>query len=297
MIANWTSRLRFLLMLTVNISVAGFTSPVSADIYQCQVGQGKAEFTDNPFSCPQAKAKVLTLRTQVLQVERKVLASIPDLSQRDPAAGFPNDGRMFCAPVAVSNSLSSALGGMPSSRQIELAHTLGSAEYMATDHKGTSPRQLLQGVDRFLQSADEVKVQNLTKGQLEYRGQVSVERKYNPSLDKQVDLSWLINGVKQEKHIWLNLGWYKTQADGRQKRVGGHWVTLVGYEKLGSLKDGKGEFLIISDPATRHGDAQEQVAIRLSKLNGRLGYELINQASKPSKANTAWLEGAIQLAL
>lgn len=302
MIANWTSFSRRLSYLALIASALGFASSVAAEIYRCQAEQGgRIVFTDNKYACHNAAAQSLSIQPQALRIERKVMANIPDLSQRDPSAEFPDDGRKFCAPVAVSNSLSSALGGMESSRQIELAHTLGSAKYMATGKKGTSPRQLLQGVDRFL--ATEVEMNSsvtgsrFTEGQLEYRGQVSVARKYNPTLDKQADLPWLINGVKQDKHIWLNLGWYQTQADGQQKRIGGHWVTLVGYEKLGSLHDGKGEFLIINDPATRHGEAQEEIAIKMTKLNGRVGYQLLNQASKPKGADIAWLEGAIQLAL
>jgi hypothetical protein len=297
MIAKWISCPSFLGMLLFLLTF-GFCSQTSAEIFRCQAEQGgRAVFTDNKYACHLAAAESLTVKPQVLRVERKVMDSIPDLSQREPNAGFPDDGRMFCAPVAVSNSLSHAYGGLASTRQIELAHTLGSAQYMGTGAKGTSPKQLLKGVDRFLQSDSELKSRKILAGQLEYRGQVSVARKYNPTLDKQADLPWLIEGVKQEKHIWLNLGWYQAQDNGNYKRMGGHWVTLVGYEKMGSLRDGKGEYLIINDPATRFGEAQEQVALKTNKLNGRYGYELINQASKPSKADIAWIEGAIQLAL
>lgn len=298
MIAKWISCLPTLLGGISLLFTLVYSSHSVAEVFRCQAEQdGRAVFTDNKYACHLAAAETVLLKPQVLRVERKVLHSIPDLSQRDPNAGFPDDGRKFCAPVAVSNSLSHAYGGLENTRQIELARTLGSAKYMATGTKGTSPRQLLQGVDRFLQSNNELKGHNSKQGELEYRGQVSVARKYNPTLDQQADLPWLIQGVKQEKHIWLNLGWYQAQQNGQLKRIGGHWVTLVGYEKLGSLRDGKGEYLIINDPATRFGEAQEQVALKVSKLNGRMGYELVNQVSKPKNADIAWIEGAIQLAL
>jgi len=289
-------RISYLLSL---ILCSGLTSIASAEIYRCQAEQGmKAVFTDNKFSCHLGAAIQLTVKPQVLRIERKVLGSIPDLSQRDPKAGFPNDGRKYCGPVAVSNSLSTALGGMPSTQkfeqQVELARTLGSSDYMATGAKGTNPVQLLRGVDHYL--ADQ-KIPSYHSERLEYRGQRSVPRKYNPTLDKQAELPWLIDGIKQEKHIWLNIGWYQTQANGKHKRIGGHWVTLVGYEKLGNLKDGEGEYLIVNDPATRGGDKQEQIAVKLAKLNGRNGFQLMNQRSKPNKADMAWIEGAIQLAL
>mgnify|MGYP005990470189 FL=1 len=287
---NFAKRISCILSLLFSL---GLFNQAQGEIYRCQAEQGgRAVFTDNKYACHLAAATNLSIKPQVVRIERKVMAAIPDLSQRDPGAGFPDDGRKYCAPVAVSNSLSSAYGGLASTQQIELARTLGSAEYMATGERGTSPKQLLQGVDRFLESDNKI-----GRGQLEYRGHVSVARKYNPSLERQADLSWLIDGVKQEKHIWLNIGWYQTHANGEQKRIGGHWVTLVGYEKLGSLKDSKGEYLIINDPATRGGDRQEQIAIQLSKLNGRSGYQLLDQRSKPKKADVAWIEGAIQLAL
>lgn len=301
-IAKRISCILTLLLATGLISVA------SADIYRCQAELGgKAVFTDNRYACHLAAATSLSVKPQVLRIERKLLAEIPDLSQRDPAADFPDGGRKYCAPVAVSNSLSTLLpkadlpemmGGLANTRQfeqqVEIARTLGGADYMATGDRGTNPRQLLQGVDLYLEQQN---LPSYHSGQLEYRGQRSVPRKYNPTLDKQAELPWLISGIQQDKHIWVNIGWYKTQANGKQKRIGGHWVTLVGYEKLGSLKDSKGEYLFINDPATRGIEGQEQVVVKAARLNGRHGFQLINPASKPKKADMAWVEGAIQLAL
>lgn len=293
---------RYFYMLTFLASAIS-AAPAYAEIFRCQTGQGdQVVFTDNKFNCHFASIQKIAVKPQALRVERKVLSSIPDLSQRDPAAGFPYGGRQYCAPVAVSNSLSTALpevmGGLPNSQrfeqQVEIARTLGSASYMATGRRGTNPGQLLKGVDDFL--ADQ-NIPSYDSAHLEYRGQRSVPRKYNPTLDKHADLSWLIGGIKQEKHIWLNIGWYRIEANGKKKRIGGHWVTLVGYEKLGELNDGKGEYLIINDPATRGGDHQEKISLKLAKLDGREGYQLLDQRSKPKNADMAWVEGAIQLAL
>jgi len=278
-------------------------SQADAEIYRCQAEQGgQVVFTDNRFSCHLTSAKKIAVKPQTLRIERKVLASIPDLSQRDPLAGFPAGGRKYCAPVAVSNSLSAALpevmGGLPNAlhfdNQIEIARSLGSADYMATGDKGTDPAQLLSGVDHYL---SDQKTPSFESAHLEYKGQRSVPRQYNPTLDKQADLPWLIQGINQEKHIWLNIGWYKIAKDGEKKRIGGHWVTLVGYERFGSLKDSKGEYLMINDPATRGGDQQEKIRLKLSKLNGLEGYQLLGQRSKPKHADMAWIDGAIQLAL
>ncbi len=179
-------------------------------------------------------------------------------------------------------------------QQVEIARTLGSAEYMATDNKGTNPVQLLKGVDSYLVDQN---IPSYDPRDLEYRGQRTVPRKYNPTLDRKADLPWLIEGIKQEKYIWLNIGWYQTQIGGKQKRIGGHWVTLVGYEKLGSLSDGQGEYLIINDPATRDGGHQEKIMLKITQLHGRTGYQLLDHRSKPENADIAWVEGAIQLAL
>lgn len=285
----------------------------NGDIYRCQSEQGGTPvFTDNKFECGQiSSAQAISVKPQALRIERKVLTSIPDLSQRDPAAGFPDGGSKYCAPVAVSNSLSTllhktaladAMGALPSGsefeqqfeQQVEIARTLGSDVYMGTGKRGTNATQLLKGVDHYL--ADQ-KIPAYNSEHLEYRGQRRVPRKYNPTLDKQADLPWLIRGIQQEKHIWVNIGWYQSQASGKKKRIGGHWVTLVGYEKIGSLDDGQGESLIINDPATRGGEHQEQVVLKLAKLNGRKGFQLMNPRSKPKSADMAWVEGAIQLTL
>lgn len=277
---------------------------VNAEIYRCQAEQGgRVIFTDNKYACNLAAAKSIDVKPQALEIERKVLASIPDLSQRDPAAGFPDGGSKYCAPVAVSNSLTSAfpdvMGGLPNTQrfeqQVEIARTLGSAEYMATGKRGTNPVQLLKGVDHYLSDKH---IPTYGTNDLEYRGQRTVPRKYNPTLDRNVELPWLIEGIKQEKHIWLNIGWYQADdVSGKQNRIGGHWVTLVGYEKLGSLKDSKGEYLMINDPATQGGKHQEKVTLKLTQFQGRVGYQLVDHRSKPQGADMAWVEGAIQLAL
>lgn len=275
-----------------------FTSVASAEIYRCKTKQGGAVFTDNKFSCSQSAAVSLAVKPPTLYIERKVLQGIPDLSQRDPNADFPNSGRQYCAPVAVSNSLSAALGMAGSQQldeQIDLARTLGSDVYMKTDeHDGTSPRQLLKGVHEYL-LAQGLPFYNANK--LEYHGQRSVPVKYNPNAHQVAELPWLMNGIKQEKHIWLNIGWYQLENNGRHKRIGGHWVTLVGYQSLGSLKDGKGEYLIVNDPATSGSAKNETLTVSLGNLNGRRGLHLLNQASKPHRADLAWVEGAIQLSL
>ena len=279
-------------------------SQSGAEIFRCQAEQGsQVVFTDNKYACNLAAAESIEVKSQALKIERKVLASIPDLSRRNPAANFPDGGSKYCAPVAVSNSLTAAfprvMGGLPNTqrfdKQVEIARTLGSDDYMGTGDKGTNPVQLLQGVDHYLTDQN---VPAYGSNDLEYRGQRTVPRKYNPTLDRNVELPWLIEGIKQEKHIWLNIGWYQADdASGRQKRIGGHWVTLVGYEKLGSLKDSKGEYLIVNDPATRGGKHQEKIMLKVAKLQGRLGYQLMNHRSKPKNADIAWVEGAIQLAL
>jgi hypothetical protein len=286
-LAKWISF--FLLVFVI--------SSASAEVYRCQLdGEQTPVFTDSPFKCVDEKAQRLSLKPQIVKIERKLLAAIPDLSQRDPLAHFPDDGRKYCAPVAVSNSLSTVMGGLGNTQQIELARTLGSADYMATDNLGTSPNQLLKGVERYLETHKNAQP-SFKNGQLQYHGKRSVARKFNPGFDKQVELPWLVDGINKERHIWLNIGWYQTQRSGKQKRIGGHWVTLVGYEKRGSLKDSKGEYLIVNDPATRGNKSQEQLTIKVAKLNGRWGHQLINSASKPQKSDMAWIDGAIQLAL
>ena len=271
----------------------------AGDIFKCEQ-TGRAVFTDNRFSCPLASAHPVALKPQTIRVERRLLDNVPDLNQYRNDDVFPNKGEKFCAPVAVSNSLSAARGGMESKEQVELARLLGSSDYMSTGDNGTSPQKLLDGVARFLSAEEET-------GSLSYQGNRKVSGRYNPERIKQVSPQWLMSGIQQKQHVWLNIGWYKRLSNGELVRNGGHWVTLVGYERYGSGEDGFRDSLMIHDPATRR-EHDESVSYQpigkqmVRQKNGRVKplqdvIALTRGLAKPVNTDLAILDGAVRLAL
>jgi len=128
--------------------------------------------------------------------------------------------------------------------QVELAQLLGSEDFMSTGDAGTSPQKLMDGVARYLESTDE-------QGALSYKGNRKVSGRYNPERTAEVSPEWLMAGIEKKQHIWLNIGWYQRLSNGELVRKGGHWVTLVGYERFGTGADGVKDSLLINDPATQ----------------------------------------------
>lgn len=182
----------------------------------------------------------------------------PDFCQTDPAGGFPDKGGDFCGPVAVSNSLmylakNSFPKLLPAEKtekeaQIELIHRLASKEYMDTVEKdGTSPPRLMAGVQRLAEDSGYKVIR------LEQQGWKEATAQF-PQGAEMPSLNWIKDGLSAKGGaVWLNVGWYKADAKTNEyRRIGGHWVTLVGY---GKDRDGKEDSLtfMIHDPAPRTG--------------------------------------------
>lgn len=162
---------------------------------------------------------------------------IPDFTQSRITGWQFGHGSEFCAPVAVSNSLA----WMTNIRagQADLAKLLASSRYMNTDvWRGTTTGDLLRGVDVF--------AMELFGGyrRLEYQGWKKHPMQYSTGTGVP-DIRWITEGIGSNSTVWLNVGWYKyDRQHDIYHRVGGHWVTLVGYDS---------RILIIHDPAPRAG--------------------------------------------
>ncbi|MFY0611738.1 MAG: C39 family peptidase [Hyphomicrobiaceae bacterium] len=166
---------------------------------------------------------------------------IPDVTQtaaRGPAYG---DGQQFCAPAAAANSLSWLAG---SGDAEALMRKLSSNEFMNTSLKnGTGASGFLRGVGRYARA---------TFGsykRLELRGWRSLKGNLkNLRGSETITPEWLAKGVGRKSTVWMNIGWYKyRKSTNAYWRIGGHWVTLVGYDFTKSTQ------LIIHDPAPRAG--------------------------------------------
>lgn len=195
-------------------------------------------------------------------------AATPDFLQTDPAAGFAGAGSQFCAPTAVSNSLTwLGLHGYPAllpqgstlhTVQANLIRLLGSASFMNTDPaSGTGPAQLLWGVGQYVEKA------GYGISELSYEGWRAVPAAQRVSLAPDLDD---IRDVTDDDAgaVWLNVGWYRyDEDDDTYERVSGHWVTVVGYG---------GDDLLIHDPATPAGRT-ERATVTPLESGSLVGHE------------------------
>ena len=191
-------------------------------------------------------------------VSMEKVESTPDLSQRDGIGYLPGKGKGYCAPVAVSNSLMQLalnghsglveLTGSTRMSQLRLAALLGEARYMNTDPKiGTGPSRVLRGIAVYMME------KGYGDATLAYQGWRKVHEAFDTGL-KTPDLDLIKEGLRGESGVWLNLGWYHYDKEtGQYSRLGGHWVTLVGY---GEDNEGAPDprMLVIHDPAAKKGD-------------------------------------------
>jgi len=222
---------------------------------------------------------------------------IPDYAQTAVRGAEFGNGQQFCAPAAVSNSLMWL--GAPTENQHSLVTLLASTGYMNTDLKiGTGTSELLRGVDRY---ATEAFGGFRT---LAYQGWRRHPAKYSENTKKPA-FDFIARGVAGRSAAWLNVGWYRIDgATGSYRRIGGHWVTLVGY-------DFRKRELVVHDPAPRagHGDSREFVSFRAlagGRLTGKIsglptdasGYLQLGRGMHlHPKADTAIVDGVVLLEL
>lgn len=187
------------------------------------------------------------------------LRGTPDLMQTLKKAEFRGEGKKFCAPVAVSNSLMwlgshgypnllpEVQGGRTSS-QIEMVHLLASEEMMNTGVKsGTGPKRLTRGLERYVESC------GYSCSKLQYQGWRPVSKRHRHE-QRTPDLEWIKSEFARERTaVWMNVGWYKAgKQTGEHERIGGHWVTLVGY-RGGKQRSATVDVYVVHDPAPRAG--------------------------------------------
>jgi len=212
--------------------------------------------------------------------------STPDMTQTDPAAKLPNGGRTYCGPVAVSNSLmwlaENGFENLSPSLQdhgrahFEIARMLGSKKYMNTNLKiGTGAGGVLGGLARYIED------KGYEYSYLKFQGWRKHPKRF--SLGRPtVDLNWIKGGIQGNSAVWLNVGWYKySRSTNEYARIGGHWVTLVGY---GVDEKGRANpaILIVHDPAPRCGKSPHEY-VRMELIDrGRLTGK---QSGLPRSAN------------
>ena len=229
--------------------------------------------------------------------DSRYLSDIPDFTQTEVVGSAHGNGQQYCAPAAVSNSLIWLSG--KSIEQKQLVTMLASDRYMNTDVKiGTGTSELLRGVDRY------VKEEFGGYQVLLYQGWRKHPSDHSTNL-RVPALSFITRGTTQRSAAWINVGWYKVvAAEKKYVRIGGHWVTLVGYD-LGRNQ------LILHDPAPRAGQTKSSEIVTYRQLTGgqltgkksglptdARGYlQLGSGMHLHRKADTAIIDGVVLLEL
>lgn len=187
------------------------------------------------------------------------LGSMPDFYQADRAYGpLPRHGAAYCGPTAVSNALvwldtngfgKLLPGACPGPQeQFQLIRILGSEAYMGTDPiKGTGPAGIMRGIQRYCAEKGYV-------ARVEYAGW----RTRRHRVSETPALPWLLARTRGTSSLIINLGWYKRDAAGKSyTRIGGHYVTAVGYESRS-----RQHFIYVHDPAKRNHPKQRNSLAR-----------------------------------
>jgi len=188
----------------------------------------------------------------------------PTFWQRDPDADFEDEGRMHCAPTAVSDGLIylaraySLPDLVPGTRrkadQIELIEDL--AEHFQTDPSigGTNPDRILTGLQSY------VKAKGYELARLElmsWRGVSNANKKFKIGI--KPDLAWMRNLARRSDTVMIfNFGWYYETEDG-YNRKGGHWVAVVG-------ADAESNQFYIHNPALRSEEQARKKSVALNRL-------------------------------
>ncbi|HOX40096.1 MAG TPA: hypothetical protein PL033_19095 [Candidatus Brocadiia bacterium] len=202
--------------------------------------------------------------------------NIPDLTQTDREGDFPGGGATLCGPVSVSNSLmwlSNRPGyarlcpdaASPKDSQIRMVKLLCEQRHMDANVKsGTGPSGIIQGVKSYLSES------GCGWKRLECQGWRKHPREYGTGVEKP-QLDWLRQGIADDGCVWLNVGWYKRDvAADAYERIGGHWVTMVGYGADENGRDAP-DILILHDPAPRCGkEFANEFALPVLIESGRL---------------------------
>jgi hypothetical protein len=183
--------------------------------------------------------------------QTEFINAIPDFTQTDIAGARHGNGYEYCGPAAVANSLFWLNGNKGDIERLVIK--LASKRYMHTDvRQGTHTANILHGVD--------VMARDMFGGyrRLVYQGWRPHARRF--SSGKRIpDYDDLVSNISDHSAVWLNVGWYRyDERDDVYHRVGGHWVTLVGYDK---------DTFVLHDPSPRAGNSFANEFVQTSLIN------------------------------
>lgn len=240
----------------------------------------------------------------------KKVATFPDLTQKLNRFGHNVDDGYYCAPVSASNGIIwLSQNGYPKlargyqgaqNQQAHFAVLLGGRRYMNTRkaNGGTSVNGFMRGLYRYVLDC------GYKPTYFKYQGWRRHPKAF--STGKRIpELDWMKRGVIGNSIECLNVGFYNFDERSRlYKRVGGHWVTLVGYgvNRKGGKDPGN---LLIHDPAPRDGMTKKTDFVRIHKIRNCFmkpkrgksfsakGYYMVLSGLKIRKKRIGIIDGAV----
>jgi hypothetical protein len=243
-----------------------------------------------------ANSQVLATELPAFSIDK--VTAIPDLMQSHVEAGLPDGGKVYCGPVAVSNSLvwlskngfeklvASSVDDPRS--QGALALLISSPPYMRTTLlSGTDTQKFISGIEKYVQAAG-------LPFQLAYQGWEEAPSKYSRGSDLP-QLDFIKSGVLGPSAAWLKIGWYRYDVVRRDvyRRFAAHWVTVVGYGKNEKGIDDP-NVLIVHDPAPRSGVLASHDYVEVSLLE-RGTLELWRDGPRRAAAGFYKLAGGLKI--
>ena len=211
---------------------------------------------------------------------------------------LPNGGQMYCGPAAAINALG-WLGQTAALRNDStwLAAITELGACMNTDPvQGTTPAQLLSGLERYLQE------KYSPAARISYQGCREVPSHFSEGMRPQL---WRM-GSSGSRAVILNIGWYKKiEGTSIYQRVGGHWVSL----KDAQLTSEGDVLVVLHDPYPKNGGREHRTVVtRLTEgtltggdVRGRcmaLGFfKLDDRYPRITKADCGIIDGVVVMDL
>lgn len=196
----------------------------------------------------------------------------PDFAQTDPALNLPGGGKFYCVPVATANALvwyakergySDLLpvtGISLTDKVATVARVLGEDRYMSTAPKGgTSHLKFMQGLSSYISDAG-------YSSTITYRGRWPMPKKYGRIETRAPDLDAIHEQFSDGAAVFLSIGFYEEGSrPGEWKRVGGHFVTVVGFgiDKNGNVDP---DTVILHDPGDKASAGVEKRYLLLEEM-------------------------------
>lgn len=226
----------------------------------------------------------------ITQLPKTVVhTSVPRINQADPEIeAVKNCPYTHCAPVTVAQTLIGLAARVSKLQMLlpptgstsdkdyqsklieQLAADMGTSSDTSSPNAGTTPQQFIEGFHRFVGRRKFKLVDHEWKGW--GAGEIDISLNSGPPTKL-----WIANGLaKDEQGVNEHIGWYVKGDDGLYIRKGGHFITAVGYEDLGT----DNEVHLLQDPSPRSKQKVKRakpIEIKSGTLNnGEKGSEVAN---------------------